>query len=310
VANDHYLPQFYLRAFAISGRPSSIYHYERNRQPVPKEIRSVASDDGYYKIETKDSIVPPNTIDRIYTIVEGKAGPIIQRLIAGTDFSLSDKSKGILSNFIAFQAFRTPWARETGKSLDLTRKRQDFKHFAENKEKFYEFAKDFDSSLDSEEIEQRSQSMLNVEEHVVVRHATSGENESYFMAFGVVVAWRSIPTLFRKQWHLIQSVGSELFITSDNPVVRVPPHNFHRGMRVGFDDSPVVLPISPKRALLLDNDKHHDEIVKIEDAQVVEFNRLMINLAHESIFASVESGKIQRAFDATESVIDGSIYLV
>src|SRR2546422_2250242 len=101
MANDHYLPQFYLRAFAIPERQRWIYLYERNREPVPKEIRLAASEEGYYRIDRKDSIVPSNTIDRIYTIVEGKAAPIIQSLRTGINFTLSDQSKGILSNFIA-----------------------------------------------------------------------------------------------------------------------------------------------------------------------------------------------------------------
>jgi uncharacterized protein YeaO (DUF488 family) len=286
-----------------------IFVYERDRQPVLKEVRSVASEEGYYKIERKDSTVPSNTIDRIYIIIEGKAGPIIQRLVTARDFVLSDKSKGILSNFIAFLAFRTPWARETAKSIDLTTKKQDFKKFAENKERFNEFAKKFDPTLDSEQIEQTRQGMLNLDDHVDLRHKETGENESYFMAFGVAVAWRCIPTLFRKQWTLVESIGSERFITSDNPVVRVPPANFRQGMRVGFDNCPVFFPISPKRALLLDNHKHSNQVVRVGDTQVIEFNGHVISNAHQFVFASTSSTRIQTIFDQTEKVIDGSIYL-
>ncbi len=76
--------------------------------------------------------------------------------------------------------------------------------------------------------------------------------------------------------------------------------NVHRDTRVGFDNTLVIFPISPKRALLLDNEKIQDTIVEVQDDLVIEFNRLVMNHARECVFASIESEMIRRAFDETE----------
>lgn len=310
MANDHYVPQFYLRHFAISGKPKHIYSYKRNKKPVAKAIKSVASGDGYYTIQRADEIVTPTVIDEIYRTVEDKAAPIIHRLISCSEFELGNEDKNYLSNFVASLAFRTPWARQIAKNLNLELKKRELKDFASNKEAFDKFAKTYDPDLNAEEIEQRREMMMDLDTHVTFKLKPTGENESYFMAFGLLLAHRTAPTLHRKSWHLIELRNSMVFITSDNPVIRLTPPNFRPGMRVGFDNAPVLLSISPSRALVLDNKQYSDEIITIGRDKATEFNRHVVTHAYTSVFVNLVLKDIQKAFDETEEGANASVSII
>lgn len=186
---------------------------------------------------------------------------------------------------------------------------REFKDFACNREAFEVFAKAYDTNLSAEEIEQRRQMMMDVEKYVTVKLKPTGENESYFMALGLLVAHRTAPTLHRKNWHLIELRSSMVFVTSDNPVIRLTPTNFRPGMRVGFDNAPVVMPISPRRALLLDNQSHSEEIVTVGRDKATEFNWLVVNHAYRSVYANLILKDIEKAFDETEEGGSTRVYL-
>jgi len=99
---------------------------------------------------------------------------------------------------------------------------------------------------------------------------------------------------------LIELRSSTVFVTSDNPVVRLTPPNYRPGTRVGFDNAPVLLPISPRRALLLDNQRHSEEIISVGRDKAAEFNWHAVNHAYTSVFANLVLKDIQKAFDETE----------
>jgi len=308
--NNHYVPQFYLKHFAISGKPGYVYLYKRYKKPFPRPISRVASGEGYYTIQRADAIITPTAIDEVYQTVEDKAAPIILRLVSCSQFDLPNEDKNYLSNFVASLAFRTPWARETAKNLNLELKKREFKSFAANREAFEKFAKTYDPDLEADEIEQRRLMMMDLEAHATVKLKPTGENESYFMAFGLILAQRSAPTLHRKNWHLIELSSSSVFVTSDNPVIRLTPPNFRPGMRVGFDNAAVLLPISPKRALLLDNRRHSDRIITVGEQQAIESNWHVINHAYSFVFANLLLKEIQEAFDETEEGANAKVALI
>lgn len=310
MSNDHYVPQFYLKHFAISGTPSHVYSYKRNRKPVAKAIKSIASGNGYYTIQRSDAIIAPNAVDEVYQTVENKAAPVIQALVSCSEFDLRNKEKNYLSNFIASLAFRTPWARQTAKNLNLEMKKREFKNFAANREAFAKFAETYDSSLEADEIELRRRMMLDLESHVKLTLKPTGENESYFMALGLLLAQRSAPILHGKNWHLIELTNPSVFVTSDNPVVRLTPPNFSPGMRLGFDNVPVLVPISPKRALLLDNQLHSKAILAVGEEKANELNWHMVSHAYTSLFANLVLKDIQTIFDKTKAAANTTVLLI
>jgi len=47
MANDHYVPELYLKNFAIPSKRKHVYRYKRGEETKPKAIRSVASKEDY-----------------------------------------------------------------------------------------------------------------------------------------------------------------------------------------------------------------------------------------------------------------------
>ena len=52
MANDHYVPRFYLKNFAVAGKPGRVWCYQCNRRPSLRGVKSVASEEDYYSLKT------------------------------------------------------------------------------------------------------------------------------------------------------------------------------------------------------------------------------------------------------------------
>src|SRR5258707_149679 len=188
MANDHYVPQFYLRGFEMPSRPKWIVSYKRNLKPKTIAIKSVASAEGYYRIEKGDLTIPEDTIDKILSIVEDKAAPLIRRIRTNDSLSFSNEEKGILSMFIALLAFRTPFARTAMKNLDVAQSKRDLKRLAADKEEFLRTSKLIEPDTPPEKIEEYRLLLLDFDEYFTMSHTDKGENEFYFIGQGISIA--------------------------------------------------------------------------------------------------------------------------
>jgi DNA polymerase III delta prime subunit len=211
MANDHYVPQFYLKGFEILTKPKWIYSYKRKLKPKAIAIKSVASEEGYYKIEKDDLTIPEDTVDKIFSIIESDVAPIISRLRTDPALNLSKKEKGALSMFIALLAFRTPFARTAMKNLDAAQAKRELKRQAADKEEFHRTSKRIEPDTPPEKIEEYRLMILNFDENFTVSHMDEGENEFYFMGQGVAIAQELAHILFDKHWSLIESDNSRPF---------------------------------------------------------------------------------------------------
>ncbi|HEU4502622.1 MAG TPA: DUF4238 domain-containing protein, partial [Nitrospira sp.] len=87
---------------------------------------------------------------------------------------------------------------------------------------------------------------------------------------------------------------------------------------LGFEPASILLPISPKRCLLLTNRpaadlklpgclllpfrrfmKNNGTVFKVDEVKVEAFNRLIISQAHEAVFSHERSDELERAFNQT-----------
>jgi len=54
MANDHYVPRFYLNNFSVGGRPGHVFAYKRGI-PAPYKTRSIktlASENDFYRLKS------------------------------------------------------------------------------------------------------------------------------------------------------------------------------------------------------------------------------------------------------------------
>ena len=100
MANDHYVPRFYLKNFAVADKPGRVWCYQRNRRPTLRGVKSVASEEDYYSLKEADDA---------FKQIETDSSPIIKRLITTTKMDLTEDECITTSWFIASLLCRTPW---------------------------------------------------------------------------------------------------------------------------------------------------------------------------------------------------------
>jgi hypothetical protein len=124
---QHYVTASYLAGFTFDGaRNSELYVYERNTEKMFRAIPDkVAKRRNYYSIPMLDGGID-DQVDRRLTALEGQAIPVLHKLLR-RDYSLSTFERALLSYLIAFQEFRTPWARFNFQKLEVATREQLFR---------------------------------------------------------------------------------------------------------------------------------------------------------------------------------------
>ena len=116
---QHFVTAAYLVGFTPeSKRDSRLWVYERNSDKVFRLIPDEAAKRrNYYSIPQKEGGFN-DIVDTMLTTLEGQAMPALQRLLVG-DYKLSIFERALLGHLIAFQEFRTPWARASFQKMEV-----------------------------------------------------------------------------------------------------------------------------------------------------------------------------------------------
>lgn len=302
MANDHYVPQFYLRAFSIPNKLGELYLYRRARRPKRAGVSIVASDEDYYTIKSDIPGVDKRQIDKLFQHIERESAPILKRLLTASKIEFTAAEHEQLSLFMACLASRTPLSQERFRKLDSTVNLHSMKVFSSNKEAFYQSMRDEGSPDSDEKLEEFRQHILDG--GLSIKYEP--EADDYFLRTQLEAAQWIAPIIENKQWHILESTTSRLFVTTDNLVTLIRPENCPIQLGVGFENGHVLLPLSPTRCLLMD-DRLDSRILKTKRSHVMFFNEHIIAGAHEAVFASVSSKDIETAFNKTVSSENSAI---
>jgi hypothetical protein len=243
----HYAPRPYLSRFADDD--GLLWQYERGKaEPVQVQPGDAAVEGYLYAPEVGED--PKN--DAVETFladfVDGPAVEPLERLIAGRDLTVEDRTR--LSLYIAFQEFRVPERRDwvlgivekmAGQIMDLVTSRPAAFRA--------ELARVTGREHSEEEVEQ------------LIR----GHREGRFEIKATKVTWLQclvgvsqdlVPTIARLKW-LVVEVGADKdfeFVTSDAPVTKVLTDRSVPGIFAGGWESPSAestLTLSPKHVLTM-----------------------------------------------------------
>lgn len=302
MANDHYVPRFYLKNFQIDEKPGMIYSYLRGKKPRPMSIKKVASEEEYYKLKSDGVLVDRTFPDEFLTMLENIAAPVIKKLLTAHDFDLRLSEHFTLAWFIAYLANRTPFARQRLINADKAKWKKRIKKVAADKEAFLSLIRrdpNF-SNKASDELESHRQDLLHkFDEYLILGH--SGPVDDHFLEVAFKLSEELWPILMMKKWIILECPTSQVFVTSDNPVVLLPPPGYFEGMSVGFDNAPILFPLSPKRALLISKLKGTG-VVRIWGNKMEDMVAQTITYGHKLVFSNIYSEDFQQIFD---SILEG-----
>lgn len=270
---QHFVTAAYLVGFTPKGtRDSQLFVYERNSEKsfrlVPDEA---AKRRNYYSIPQKDGGFN-DVVDTMLTALEGQAMPSLQKLLSG-DYELSTFERALLGYLIAFQEFRTPWARANFQKMEVSLMGQMMRvaaqapGYLEHTLKELEADGKADGSVSADELRE---SLKNKKIKLVAKpHAGIDTMVSTAQSIGNIYA--------HMRWTVLHATEGE-FLTSDAPVVRRDP-GFRGGLYGGglmSSTAEVWCPLDKRTCLLIDHDERRmskfQELVesgKMEEAEKI-----------------------------------------
>jgi hypothetical protein len=241
--------------------------YERNSDKVFRLIPDEAAKRrNYYSIPQKDGGFN-DIVDTMLTALEGQAMPALQKLLAG-DHKLAPFERALLGLLIAFQEFRTPWARASFQKMEL--------HLAQTTMRMAARAPGYlERTLD--ELKAKGKVEGSVSAARVRDYFENGKLVAKPHAgIDTMVSMSQTAGNFytQMQWTVFRAAAGE-FLTSDAPVVRRDP-GFKGGLFGGgimSSTAQVWFPLSKRACLLITHD----------------------NERKRKFFDLLESGKVQEA---------------
>lgn len=300
MANDHYVPQLYLKHFAIPSKPKHVYRYKRGEKTEAKAIRSVASSENYDVLIHEDDTFKSDTIASMIKKVENDVSPLIQRLINEESPVISAADKECLSLFIAYLLNRVPASRNYSINFFKASKVIEAKFVAEEKDVFDERMKD--SGLSPEKLEEMRLKVVDFEKHFTIDAdpKVMGDIALMYSFLGAQLAKQ----ILEDKWitFLTNDTRKE-FVTSDNPVLLTPDETMPP--QVPFLASAFVyLPLSAEKALFLVNKKPLKTLVKAKRDFVEQVNSLVIAYARDCLFSRTLDKDVHDEFQASKRGVD------
>lgn len=299
--NQHYVPQVYLKKFAIIGSNDKLNVYDKKTNTIRNDQRidKLASERFFYDVSAEKLIKEnpnhdPDSVkqfvdefnngkdgsfqyiekDFFSEIIESELGQLLNKIIKRADkaspwfrqncYSIMDNERGKLSILMAMQYMRTKRYKEELKNA-LSLKYKDFFRKSYKKE-YGEYPPDFDVNVSDEKFKLRYLANFLLND----KHINSLSNFFYKCNFEFLINETELP-----------------YWTSDAPVVIT-------GDRDSSDGS-VSYPISSKYLLLLSNNGRDQENIDrcyrviFEKNKVEIANQLQYDSSSRTIFACDES---------------------
>lgn len=290
----HYLPQFYLRRFSVSG--DGLYQIGKSDGRImPVKIKDVAAIRDFHVLDD-DGTLDRHALETELAKVEGKMAPHLANLLGGGFNHLPTQL--YVKQFLSMLRMRVPAIRD-----HIQTSMSDVVH---------EELKSMEERGRLPTPPEGMESVLRVENlHVEIKNRAI--MEKMFRLGGnddvLEIYYSMQPTL------LHAPLGS-WFITSDQPVALYHPQPYLT-LGVGPEDPDVVisLPLSSRTALLLANNKRlmfdscHPGIERIATAdEVHEINRRTVMMAKDWIFTGESPASLSALIEGTRGHSCGLTY--
>jgi hypothetical protein len=296
MADDHYVPRFYLRKF--QAKPGRIWCYEAGRFPSLMGIKKVAAKPDYYTLKQEVHGIDSNLVDDLFQTLENQSAPIIRNLIRMKKLEMSNDDYCMLAAFIATLFNRTP-SFEQNQIRSIESLLNHVNSFVtSDKERFRAAARSAGIDVENETPEE-----LEEIRQLLMKGVKLDRERSKRMLLGTAIkpVFDGVAeVVYHKEWHLLHSDSSRVFITSDNPVTLLPPTGHHPSDGLGFLDASIFLPLSPKRALWLRNDRLRENLIEINQKMVDLFNEVIMKWADKQIYSNLKCAEFDETFAAIQ----------
>jgi Protein of unknown function (DUF4238) len=215
---QHFVTASYLGGFTPDGcRDSQLYVYERNTERMFRTVPDEAAKRrNYYSIPTLNGGFD-DQVDEMLTGLEGQAMPSLRKLLA-QDYNLSTFERALMAYLVAFQEFRTPWARANFQRMEVGVKEHVFHASASVPGYMERILKELEAKgeVDGTVSAQKIRDAVKDEKIKLVAQPHAGIDL-------MVSTSQSVGNIYMAmRWTVIHARKGE-FLTSDTPVIRRNP---------------------------------------------------------------------------------------
>ncbi len=294
-ALHHFVPQSYLRRFAIDGKPDQIYAYELDKEPYPSNVKNVAAQRDLYTYTEQSTGDENAALENVFAEIDDKGANLLHKLDSMPDgyFTLPEKEQADLLTYIAYLHTRNIQERKHRATSMGQMSLVYLKTLASNKDKFHQDTfKVFGEKYDQEKIEQTRLSVLDDKFEIEYDYM-----DQHFLGDTLSITKDLYLILMeRKQAVLVSTKGtSKVFVTSDNPVTHygLPEQ---KALGLGYINAIFQIPITPTRCILLINKNMEMSTFDYGGNDVDHINFFTYYYADRWIFSNIKSKRISQMF--------------
>lgn len=288
----HYVPKFYLNNFSINEK---IYAYKRNGEIIEKSTYDIAIKNNFYTTEDKKTGKKTDDIEKIFEKLENVSAPIIQRIIETEEIVLSDEQKARMIELVSNLYTRNLYFQDKLKNMLAGVSEMQAKMLAQNKKILKLYLAKRGHQVGDKQLEILRKKIFDPKNKVKI---TGGEK--LFLKNAITLSLDFLPIIATKKWNLLISKTERIFVTSDNPVILVPPINAQPGQGLGLANANIFLPISPKLGVLLTNEELELEKMMLNRKQVDSCNNHLMFYADRFLFSNLRSKDINERYLKTD----------
>ncbi|MGA1870914.1 MAG: DUF4238 domain-containing protein [bacterium] len=264
----HYLPQFYLEYFCING---CLWLFDKKNKeyriqtPINTTLKSY-----YYSLEDEKGQKGAQ-IESFLSKIEGFAKPIIQKINSGNNITSEEKEK--LSIFIAFMMNRVPEFEKSVNDIE--------NHLIKKFAKFiFSDEKRTQAILDRYDKSTGTKDDTNVKEVMEFFKSNNFDIEvprSESLRLMVELSIELAAYFTQMDWVFYHAPQKASFVTTDNPVIIVPPKNrknfYSRGITT--PGARKIFPLSQSACLIMYDHGDIAKHVKINEETTQEISSLI-----------------------------------
>ena len=301
--NDHYNPQFYLRAWrdpAISTTKNRSFVWVADllkREISSKRTQEIAFREDYYAARTEKGDAYRG-VDDLLKIGETAVEPVIAKL-RRRDFVLSGKDIGALAQFMGFLYMRVPRQRETVENVATGFFNKLALTGASTSEGFRTLMRQVERKRGIRiegDIEEARQD-------IILGNIKMKALQVVSLAPILSVGWEITQQIARMHWTFLQAPTGVQFLTSDNPVFWIDPTSTPQPYGANgllMENVILFFPICPFLCLLA-TWQRLSAVATLESQDVAMVNEQVVTWAHKAVFSSTQGGA-QHALDLTASM--------
>lgn len=300
-AVHHYVPQGYLKRFAIEKNPEQIVAYETGKKPYITNIHNIAGQRDFYTYTVKETGEKDSTLEDALADVDAKGVNMFRLLDSKPDGivdDLSDKQRGNLLSYIAFQHTRNLQERKMWATSYEQQTRMMMQSKASSESSFHTDAKKaFGDEYNYEMAEETRKTLLSGDTTLKF-----DPMDQYFLGVALNMSRTLYEILFTQKKLVLVSRTPDagVFITSDNPVTHYLTEEQLKKrpwfMGVGYLDAIFQIPISPDRCLQLINHGMVMETFQYNANDVNYINYYTYHFADRWVFSNTNDDNITKSF--------------